>query len=133
MGKGANQAAAGLQSGAAVAGTVAAIGTAAAAVNAVPIAGQVVGAVLGLTAIMVKMFGGKRKEKRESAQQQAEQFMRQRAQNMQGPTQRAQGGNEQQQQAPATQGMGQFQQMQAGDGPIYATGGNVPQPGVTNG
>ena len=109
------------------------LGVAAASVQAIPVAGQVVGAVLGLASLMTKMFGGKRREKKADARRQAEQFLAQRRKSMMGPTQRAQGGNEQQQQAPETQGMGQFQQMQAGEGPIYSTGGNIPQPGGSNG
>lgn len=126
MPTGMDRAGSALNTGAAVGGSIAAIGVAAGAVQAVPIAGQVIGAALGLTAVMMKVFGGKRKAKKQQQEDSARRFLKQRQQNMRGRPQAPQP----QQQAPETQGYGQFQQMQAGEGPIYQSGQPQAQPGV---
>jgi hypothetical protein len=130
------KAAAGLEGGAAIGGAVAGIGAAAAAANAIPIAGQVASAALGLAAMFTKIFVGRKQKKR---RQQHQKVMGQIAQQRQyrqgqlGVGQQA-GGQAfgmmgmqapQPQPAPPTQGYGMFQQMQ--EGPIYSSGGTSGQ------
>ena len=111
------------------ASTTAAVTTMAAVaggVQAVPIAGQVSGAALALSAVLLKVFGGKRQGKKKAKADAQKAFIKQHRQGMMGGAQQSQarpGG----QGAPETQGMGQFQQMQAGEGPIYQSGGGQPQ------
>lgn len=132
MSQAANNANTGLQAGAAVGGAVAGIGIAAGAVNAVPIAGQVVSAALGLAAVFTQLFAGQGpKAKRKKREDAAKQFMQQRQARMkafntpqpQMPTQAA----------PPTQGMGNFQQMQqTSQAPIYSSqGGAQPTGGLS--
>jgi len=129
-----DSAAAGLQAGSAIGSTVGGLAAAAGAANAVPIAGQVVGAALGLAAILTKLFAGKGPAgKRRKANAAAEEFMRQRHENLKS-FQAPQPQQMPTQAAPGTQGMGAFQQFQqTPNAPIYSSGGGAQPEGAQNG
>ena len=101
-----------------------------AAANAVPIAGQVASAALAIGAALTMAFAGKgHAGKSRKRRDEANQFLKQRRANLQAQAQ----PNKPQQatavEAPPTQGMGQFQEMQqGGQPPIYSSADPIAQP-----